>query len=151
MVEHKSSSKVPIPSINERSKSRIKKVRQEIKVYSEEYHLNRQGIKPIVVARYQQLKDEVFAMGDDVEVKPTKTYIAFKRRRRNFLDIEVCKDYLNLYINLRKGALNDPAAITRDMYGKGHQGNGDYKVIFNEKIDFHYLMFLIKQSYDKKE
>jgi len=54
-----------------------------------------------------------------------------------------------MWINLRKGELDDPKQITKDVSYKGHWGNGDYVLRIKDDKDFDYILSLIKQSYDK--
>ena len=79
-------------------------------------------------------------------VEPKKLYIAFKAPK-NFADVEVQKHALKLFVNLRKGELNDPDEIADDVSNVGHWGNGDYRIFLKEESDFDYVLSLIKQSY----
>lgn len=56
-----------------------------------------------------------------------KKYIAFVRKT-NFIDIVFRKSNLILFINLKKGTLNDPKKIARDVSNIGHWGIGDYEI-----------------------
>ena len=80
---------------------------------------------------------------NNVEVK--KVYIAFKGRR-NIVDVEFTQNKLRLDINMKKGTLNDPLGITRDITSIGHWGNGDYRVEISNEDDIDNVMPLIKQS-----
>jgi predicted transport protein len=50
---------------------------------------------------------------------------------------------------MKKGTLNDPKNISRDVSTVGHWGNGDYEVIVNDSSNIGYVLSLIRQSYDK--
>ena len=123
----------------------VRRVNQEVKIYSEESHLKKatQNIKSL----YWELKDSVLLMGGDIKVKPTAKYIAFVRTS-NFMDIVLYKNQINLFLNLRKGTLNDPKKFARDVSSVGHWGNGDFEIVLNELTDIGYLISLIRQSYD---
>lgn len=95
---------------------------------------------------YERLKNEVTAF-DGVIIEPKKLYIAFKAPK-NFVDIEVQKHNLKLYLNLKKGTLNDPDEMADDVSNTGHWGNGDYRVYFSNDDNFDYVMGLIKQAYN---
>jgi predicted transport protein len=86
----------------------------------------------------------------DVEVVPRSQYVGFKRKS-NFVDINVQKKNLWLWINLPKGILDDPKGITRDVSMIGHYGNGDYDLKVTPESDLDYIMFLINQSYKSQE
>src|SRR4030067_983937 len=53
----------------------VQKVSRVIKVYTEENHLG--GLPSEVVELYQELKDRVLGLGDNIEVRPRKKYVGF--------------------------------------------------------------------------
>jgi predicted transport protein len=124
----------------------VQKVSREIKVYTEEDHLN--GLPNETIELYQALKERVLSLGDNIEVRPRKLYIGFVAGT-NFVDVRPQKSHLKLWINLPKGALDDPKKMVRDVSDVGHWGNGDYQVIVESSEKLDYLMTLIKQSYSK--
>lgn len=127
-----------------------KTVKKEVTVYTEEYHYKKNTRrKPEVVEFYETIRDRILGFGDDIEVKPRKLYIGFKRDR-NFTDVEFYTDHLKFYINLKKGELIDPQNVTKDISEKGHWGNGDYETRIYPDGEIEYLLYLIKQSYDKQ-
>lgn len=120
----------------------MKEVEKEIKVYTEEDHLNKAPEK--IKELYQNLKEEILNLGDiDIEYK--KLYIAFKGNT-NIVDIEVYSSKIKLFINMKIGSLNDPMNISRDMSKTGHHGNGDYVVEISNEDDIENVIPLIKQS-----
>jgi len=124
----------------------VQKVSREIKVYREEDHLN--GLPGEIVELYQELKDRVLGLGENIEVRPRKKYVGFVASS-NFVDVHPQKSQLKLWINMMKGELDDPKKVARDVSSIGHWGNGDYEVIVKSADDLYYLMSLIKQSYAK--
>ena len=46
--------------------------------------------------------------------------------------------------------IKDPQKICRDVTGVGHWGNGDVQLKFSSIEQLDYIMFLIKQSYEKQ-
>jgi predicted transport protein len=124
----------------------VQKVSREIKVYREEDHLN--GLPSEIVELYQELKDRVLGLGENIEVRPRKKYVGFVASS-NFVDVHPQKSQLKLWINMPKGELDDPQDVARDVSVIGHWGNGDYEVIVKSADDLYYLMSLIKQSYAK--
>ena len=125
----------------------LEKVTREIKLYSEEYHLNQTNamIKEI----YQKIRQAILALDSDVEIRPRKQYIGFILDT-NFVDITLKRQDLIVCLNLKKGELQDPKNIMRDVSNIGHWGNGDYELKIDKKgTDLDYLMTLIKQSYEK--
>lgn len=133
-------------SIKTVSKSKVvAKVSEEVKVYSEEDHLQ---YASAMRELYSDFKSQVLNLGNDIQIVPKKEYIAFKRKT-NFVDVDMQKTQIKIHINLRKGQLDDPKNIARDVSSIGHYGNGDYEIMFSKKDDITYLMTLIKQAYDK--
>ncbi len=124
----------------------VQKVSREIKVYTEEDHL--QGIPEEIVETYLELKERILNLGDNVDIRPRKLYIGFIANT-NFVDIRLQKAQIKIWINLAIGELDDPKKLAMDVSKKGHWGNGDYEIILKPGSDLDYLMTLIKQSYKK--
>ena len=122
-------------------------IKEEIKAYMEEDHLNRctEEIKNI----YYILRDKILDLGDiDLDVK--KVYIAFKGIR-NIVDLEIYKNFIQVNINMKKGTLDDPLKIMNcyvDENGKsmGHHGNGDYYLSIYHEDEIDKIIPFIKQS-----
>lgn len=121
----------------------IKSVTDEIKIYTEEDHLK--GKSEEIIELYETYKIAIENLLDDIEVVPKKLYIAFKKNK-NIADIVILKKGLKFFINLKKGQLDDPKGITKDVSSTGHWGNGDYEVLVNNTDNLEYIMFLIKQA-----
>ncbi|MEL1242442.1 DUF5655 domain-containing protein [Flavobacterium flavipallidum] len=121
----------------------IKSVTDEIKVYTEEDHLN--GSSEEITELYETFKSAIFNLTDDVEIVPKKLYIAFKKNK-NIADIVIMKKGLKIFINLKKGQLDDPKGIMKDVSATGHWGNGDYETIVTNTANLEYIMSLIKQA-----
>ena len=124
----------------------VQKVSREIKVYTEEDHL--QGMPEDIISTYEELKERILNLGDNIEIRPRKQYIGFIANT-NFVDIHPQKSQIKIWINLVKGELEDPKNLARDVSKIGHWGNGDYEIIIRPNSDLDYLMTLIKQSYKK--
>jgi len=134
-----------ITKVSSRS-SVVQKVSREVKVYTEEDHLR--GIPDYIKEIYEELKERILNMGNDIEIRPRKYYIGFIANT-NFVDIHPQKSQIKMYINLTKGKLDDPKKMARDVSNIGHWGNGDYEIIIKPKSDLDYVMTLVKQSYKK--
>jgi predicted transport protein len=148
-LEHKTSSDVSISTIKTEVESVVGSVTKEITVYSEDYHFNKNTKrKDVVIELYKSLREKILELGD-VEIIPRKSYISFKRKT-NVVDVDLQKENLWLWINLKRGELDDPKNVTRDVSSIGHYGNGDYDLKVNDKTDLNYVMFLINQSYKKQ-
>jgi predicted transport protein len=120
----------------------MNKVTKEIKVYTEEEHLEKAS--PEIKELYEKLKNAILNL-DDLEIKPKKLYIAFVAST-NVVDIYIKKKALKIWLNIAKGGLDDPKGIARDVSSTGHWGNGDYEIQINNDENFEYILSLIKQS-----
>lgn len=116
--------------------------------YTEEYHLSK---APHDIARlYNSLKTAVLDKFQ-LNVDSYKSYIAFKKNGKNVFDIRLLKSKVWLWINMKKGTLNDPKEFTRDVSQIGHQGNGDYDLTISNQEEIEYVLTLIEQSYNKNK
>ena len=133
-------------SIKKISKSNniVSDVTREVKVYTEEDHLNNcsEEIKSI----YNELKNQILSIDDNIEVIPKKQYVAFKSGR-NFAYFVVKKQKIKLYLNLSKNSLENP--LVRDVSKIGHWGALDFEVTVSKTEELPIIMSLIKQSYTK--
>lgn len=125
----------------------IEKVTREIKVFTEEEHVER-GTDEIREL-YEQVKNAVLNL-DSLEVKPKKKYIAFVSAT-NVMDIHIQKNALKVWINLSEGELDDPKHLTRDVSSIGHWGNGDYELQVRNDENLEYILSLVKQSVKKNK
>ena len=133
-----------IQTLSSSATSPIREVSKEIKVYTEEQHL--EGKPENIRDLYRRLKEHIMALGD-VELKPTKLWLGFKTTR-NFVDIHLLNSALKLWLNMPSGELNDPLSLARDVSNVGHWGNGSYEVKITDDRHFTYLLDLIEQSYN---
>ena len=122
----------------------INKVSKEIKVYTEDDHLSHSNDE--IKELYEKFKTTILSF-DGAEIKPQKLYIAFTKNSSNFVDLELQKKALKIYINLPIGKLEDPKSLARNVSNVGTWGNGDYLIKIENDYDYEYIMSLIKQSY----
>ncbi|MFA7686547.1 MAG: DUF5655 domain-containing protein [Moheibacter sp.] len=139
----KSKSAPSIRQVQQNDNSEISKLAKEIKVYTEEEHLA--GKSDEIIELYESFKNGILNLSADIEVNPKKLYIAFKKNK-NIVDIVVLKNGLRIFINLRKGELDDSKKIMRDVSEIGHWGNGDYDITVSNTNDLEYILSLIKQA-----
>jgi len=120
----------------------LQQVVDEIQVYTEERLLA--TTTPEMAELYEKFKNSILNLASDLEVKPLKYYIAFKRHS-NLVDIEIQKKSLKIFLNARWGTLDDSKQIARDVSAIGHSGNGDYQIQVDSDADLEYIMSLVKQ------
>jgi len=136
-------------SVSKLSKGKgvIGKVSKEVKVYSEEDIVSF-GEKEIQ-SLYYSLRSSILEL-EDVEIQPRKKYIGFVRDR-NICSVFIQKKKIKLWINMKKGELNDGQGIMRDVSHIGHHGIGDYETLIDNDDDIEYILSMIKQSYYKQD
>ncbi len=123
--------------------SEISKVVEEIKVYTEEDHL--EGKSDEVKELYEKFKEAILNLSSDIEFEPKKLYVAFKKGK-NIADIRIMTKGLKMWINLHKGELDDAKHLARDVSTTGHWGNGDYELQIPDTKNLEYIMSLVKQA-----
>lgn len=121
----------------------IKSVTDEIKIYTEEDHLN--GSSEEIIDLYESFKNAILNLTHDIEIAPKKLYIAFKKNK-NIADIVILKKGIKIFINLKKGQLDDSKKLMKDVSETGHWGNGDYETIVTNTVNLEYVMSLVKQA-----
>ena len=137
----KSGAQESIKTISKADKT-IDNVAKEIKVYSEQEHL--ENVNDEIKELYEKFKSSIQNL-DNLEIKPKKKYIAFVAGR-NVIDILPQKKALKMWINMSKGELDDTKGIARDVSTTGHWGNGDYEIQTQNDDDLEYILSLVKQS-----
>jgi len=137
----KSGAQESIKTISKADKT-IDNVAKEIKVYSEQEHL--ENVSDEIKELYEKFKNAIQNL-DNLEIKPKKKYIAFVAGR-NVIDILPQKKALKMWINMSKGELDDSKGITRDVSTTGHWGNGDFEIQVKDDENLEYILSLVKQS-----
>ena len=140
----KSNAAESIKAITDRN-AELKEISKQIKVYTEEDHLL--GKPDETVELYEKFKAAILELSPDMEIKPQKWYIAFKRNGTNVSDIEIQKNKIKISVNLKAGKLDDPKKLMRDVSVlKGHSLNGDYELHVDSDKDLQYIMSLVRQA-----
>lgn len=100
---------------------------------------------------YESLRAFLEALGDDVQVKTLKYYIAFKRIK-NFACVEAYPQAgkLLVFVKVNPDTITTELGFTRDVRSIGHFGTGDLEITIKSDLDFekakpllHYRTFLI--------
>jgi hypothetical protein len=82
-----------------------RRVSEEIKVYTEDDHLS--TVDDNIKESYMDLKSAILSLGKDIEIRPKKYYIAF-RRKQGFVGLVFLKSKLKAYINIDFPEIQDP-------------------------------------------
>lgn len=103
--------------------------------------------KPETRELFESLEGYTMSLGDDVQRKDLKQYIAFKRIR-NFTTVEVYKDKLLLHVHLNPDDVELVDGFTRDVRNKGHWGTGNLEVWVRNRADLERAKPLIKRAHE---
>lgn len=95
---------------------------------------------------YSDLRDFILDLGDDVQEKVLKLYVAFKKIR-NFACVEIRNKAILLYLNLDPDRVELEEGFSRDVRNIGHWGTGDLEVRIGSMEDFEKAKHLIIKSY----
>lgn len=99
--------------------------------------------------RYETLKAYMLALGDDVQTKILKHYIAFKRIK-NFACVEIHPQTAKilLYLKVKPDTVTLVQGFTRDVSNIGHYGTGDLEVTIYNEEDLEKAKRFINMAYD---
>lgn len=139
----KSKSAESIKPITQQNKE-LQAVQDEIKVYTEDFHLDPYPDETREL--YDTFKDAILNLHDDMDTVFRKQCISFRIDKSILCDIVTLKKGLKLFINKKRGELNDPKHIARDVSSIGHWGNGDYEIIIKDDSQLEYILSLIKET-----
>jgi len=135
----------PVPKSDSATEAKSKKKRAKSATsYSESQLL--EGRPEPVLEIYDELRRRILEIDDGIQVVPMKHHISFKGNSP-FVDMQVQKTQIKVWLNLSIGELDDPREIARDVSDVKHWGSGEYEVVVKSGEDMDYLLMLIKQSY----
>ncbi len=100
-------------------------------------------------ARFEALKTFLLALGADTQMKPLKTYFAFKRIK-NFACVEVHPQTRRLlaYVRIDPNSIQLEKGFTRDVHNIGHFGTGDLEITIRSDEDFERAKEYLIKSYE---
>ena len=139
----KSKSAPSIKKVQQAKDSALAKVTKELVVYDEDYHLKDRSDD--VLELYESFKNAILILSLDLEISPKKFYLAFKQGKNNIVSIHLQNKSLKMWINAKKGNLDDPKKLTKDVSNVGHLATGDYELTVNDTKNLEYIMSLVKQ------
>lgn len=139
----KSKSAPSIKKVQQAKDSALAKVTKELVVYDEDYHLKDRADD--ILELYESFKNAILILSPDLEISPKKFYLAFKQGKNNIVSIHLQNKSLKMWINAKKGNLDDPKKLTIDVSNVGHLATGDYELTVNDTKNLEYIMSLVKQ------
>lgn len=93
------------------------------------------------------LDGHVLSLGDDVQRKELKLYVAFKRLK-NFATLVPQKNRLLLYLHIDPAQVVPLPANGRDVSQQGHWGTGDLELALTSQADLDAAKPLILMAYE---
>lgn len=130
-----------------RTDQTVEAVSKEVKVYTEQDHLQKADFATREL--YEQVRNRLQNMDDNVSIQPKKQTIGFKVNNNIFCDIVLQGKGIKIFLNLKSGDLVDQKGIARDVSNVGHWGNGAYEIKMTDAEDIDYILSLLKQSLNK--
>ncbi|MFD2523071.1 DUF5655 domain-containing protein [Emticicia soli] len=144
----KTSAKESIKTIS-RNDQTVEAVNKEVKVFTEQDHLQKVDFETREL--YEQVRERLIALDDNVTTQPKKQTIGFKIDNNIFCDVVLQGKGLKIYLNLKSGDLQDEKQAARDVSNVGHWGNGSYEIKLADLEDIDYIISLLKQSLRKNK
>ncbi len=103
-------------------------------------------LPPHLTELLASLEDYVGSLGDDVQRKELRLYVAFKRLK-NFATVVAQKNRLLLYLHLNPQDVGPLPTIGRDVSQQGHWGTGDLELSLISQADLDTAKPLIVRAY----
>ena len=98
---------------------------------------------------YEAVSAYLTGLGDDVQVKELKQYVAFKRIK-NFACVEVYPQSgtVTIFLKIDPDSVSMEKGFTRDVRKIGHYGTGDLEVVLRTFDDFAKAQPLLQRAYE---
>jgi predicted transport protein len=102
---------------------------------------------PAMRTLFESLEGYLMSLGDDVQRKDLKLYVAFKRLR-NFATVCFQKNNLLVFLHIDPDQVSLVEGFTRDVRKIGHWGTGNVEVTVKTLTDLEKIKLLILQAYE---
>jgi predicted transport protein len=104
-------------------------------------------LTPAMREVFESLEGFLISLGDDVQRKDLKLYVAFKRLR-NFATVCFQKNSLVVYLHVDPEQVELTEGFTRDVREIGHWGTGDVEMTLKNLADLDKAKPLLLQAYE---
>lgn len=98
---------------------------------------------------FDAFRKEVLALNPVVTEEFLKLYVAYKAET-NFADVVPQVSRLRLSLNMSFQELHDPRGLAKDVTNFGRWGNGDVEVGLSNFEDLQYMMYLVRQAFERQ-
>ena len=99
-------------------------------------------------ARYDSLVSFLLSLGDDVQKRHLKHYVAFKRIK-NFACVKLQKETIIIYVDADLERVELVEGFSRDVSDVGHVGTGNIAITIASDDDLERAKPFIQQSYER--
>lgn len=134
-------------SITKVTKSKeIEKVSQEVKTFTYEDHYQRASgsIKRLLT----ELREQIFALDENIKEKPTQNYLGYKLNWYNFVSIHVYNGKLKIYVRKQKLKNDNEKKFTQVPHTYKWGKTPLWWIDISKESEIDYIMEVIKESYE---
>lgn len=106
---------------------------------------------PELLALWEQFTSYVHSLGDDIQQKQLKLYVAFSRIK-NFICATVISKHdphIRIWLKLDPDSVQLEDGFTRDVRKIGHWGTGDLEVVLRSNADLEKAKSLLERCYQE--
>ena len=103
---------------------------------------------PETVALFEQLRERILALDEEVVEKAVKNYMVYKHGT-NFCEVWIQARGLKIWLDIPPETLQDPFHLARDVRQVGHWGTGEVEITLKSLDQLDAVMALIEQSYQQ--
>lgn len=106
---------------------------------------------PELLALFEQFTSYVHSLGDDIQQKQLKLYVAFSRIKNFICATIISKQdpHIRMWLKLDPETVTLEDGFTRDVRKIGHWGTGDLEVILRSATDLEKAKSLIERCYQE--
>ena len=104
-------------------------------------------LSPSVANLFHTLEGYAFSLGDDVQRKDLRLYVAFKRLK-NFVTVVFQRDRLVVYLRLDPDTVDLREGFSRDVRQIGHWGTGDLELSLADAAALEQAKPLVALAYE---
>ena len=108
----------------------------------------KKGASTEIVALYEDLRNYILSLGDDITENQLKHYVAFKKIK-NIVCVEILDNRLVLHLKLEVNSMSYEDGFTRNTSQIGHYATGDVEVIIRNRIDYEKAKPLLDRAYNE--
>lgn len=140
----------PYPLLTEEEIKPYKNIVKKEKItYENMNHFTK--MSPKIEHIFNRFDKDIMAMDESVTKLIAKYYIAYKFDYSNFVEIIICKNSINILLDIPKELLIDNKNITEDISNRGSWGTGNIRIKIYDDSNYDYIINLIKQSLENEK